>query len=274
VPSHKRGIGMVFQSLALFPHLDVAGNIGYGLTLRGETRGEVDTMVARLLEMVSLDGLGTRPVSALSGGQRQRVAIARALALEPDVFLMDEPFSALDAGLRDQMQIEIKRIQRALGITTIFVTHDQREAMALADRVVVLNAGRIEQAGTPDALYARPETRFVAEFIGDNNLLDIDISGGVGHFAGAKIPVPDTTFMGTQTLCVRPEAVTLSASTKEGLNGTVTSLRRLGAIVERQIDVGGRTLLQSGFAGQSDAKETGTEVSLTWDPASVWLLPQ
>lgn len=273
VPSHQRGIGMVFQSLALFPHLDVAGNIGYGLTLRGEAKRVVDAEVARLLDMVSLDGLGARPVFALSGGQRQRVAIARALALKPGVFLMDEPFSALDAALRDQMQLEIKRIQRALGITTIFVTHDQREAMALADRVVVLNAGRIEQAGTPDALYMRPETRFVAAFIGDNNLLNVEVDGGAAQFAGAEVNVPDATPAGACTLCVRPEAIKLTTN-GQGLQGTVTSLRRLGAIVERRVDVGGQTLLQSGFAGQSDDIEPGSKVSLTWDPVAAWVLPQ
>ena len=203
------------------------------------------------------------------------MAIARALALKPDVFLMDEPFSALDAALRDQMQVEIKRIQQSLGITTIFVTHDQREAMALADRVVVLNAGRIEQAGTPDDLYARPQTRFVADFIGDNNLLDVDISAGQARFAGSALSVAKGTPEGKQTLCIRPEAITLSEPGSESnLTGTVVSTRRLGAVIEREIDVAGQSFQQSSFAGQTDAAGQGARVALSWAPDAAWVLPQ
>lgn len=250
VPCHKRNIGMVFQSLALFPHLNVGDNIGYGMRLQGATAPQIATKVAALLDMVGLSGLGTRAVSALSGGQRQRVAIARALALEPQIFLMDEPFSALDAALRDQMQDEVKRIQRDLCITTVFVTHDQREAMALADRIVVMNDGRIEQAAPPQELYARPATRFVAQFIGTNNLIEEQ----------------------GRTLAVRPEAITLTAS-GDGLQGQIVRQRRLGALLEREIDVKGQTLHQSEIVGTGPAFDDGSTVQLSWDPAKAWSLP-
>ena len=248
VPCHKRNIGMVFQSLALFPHLNVGDNIAYGMRLKGVS--DMAPKVEALLDMVGLSGLGTRAVSALSGGQRQRVAIARALAMEPQVFLMDEPFSALDAALRDQMQDEVKRIQRDLGITTVFVTHDQREAMALADRIVVMNSGRIEQAAPPNELYARPVTRFVAQFIGTNNLIEDQ----------------------GRTLAIRPEAITLSTS-GNGLQGQIVRQRRLGALLEREINVNGQTLHQSEIQGAGDSFDDGTNVHLSWDTTKAWALP-
>ncbi len=275
-PCHKRNIGMVFQSLALFPHLNVADNIGYGARLRGETASSVKAEVERLLAMVGLEGLGARPISALSGGQKQRVAIARALALKPDIFLMDEPFSALDAALRDQMQIEVKRIQRSLGVTTVFVTHDQREAMALADRIVVMNGGKVEQAGAPDEIYARPRTRFVAEFIGTNNIFDVDVTPeGVVLDRTNLGPTDGTlrTLKGAQTLAIRPEAIALSA-TKGTLQGALISQRRLGAVLEREIDVQGRSIFQSSFVGQGPDLADGVDVFLSWDWNAAWVLAE
>ncbi|WP_420861256.1 ABC transporter ATP-binding protein [Algirhabdus cladophorae] len=251
VPSHKRNIGMVFQSLALFPHLNVAGNVAYGMKLAGVQKEDIAARVSSLLDMVGLSGLENRSATALSGGQRQRVAIARALALQPDVFLMDEPFSALDAGLRDQMQEEVKRIQRDLGVTTVFVTHDQREAMALADRIVVMNGGVIEQAGPPDELYARPKSRFVAQFIGINNLFDV---------------------AGQPTIAVRPEAIGL-ATDGAGPRGTITRQRRLGALMEREISVGAQTIFQSEFAGKGPSFDDGASVVLSWSADQAWALP-
>lgn len=252
IPCHKRNIGMVFQSLALFPHLSVGDNVAYGMRLRGTSSDVAAQDVARLLDMVGLSGLEVRSVSALSGGQRQRVAIARALALQPQVFLMDEPFSALDAALRDQMQDEVKRIQRDLGVTTVFVTHDQREAMALADRIVVMNDGMIEQAASPEELYARPATRFVAEFIGTNNIIARD---------------------GQPIVAVRPEAITLAHSS-DGLTGQITRQRRLGAMLEREIQVADQTFHQCEIAGSGDSFENGETVTLVWDAAKAWALPQ
>ncbi len=251
IPCHKRNIGMVFQSLALFPHLNVAGNVAYGMRLRGTSAGKIQAEVDRLLNLVGLAGMGARPVTALSGGQRQRVAIARALALQPEVFLMDEPFSALDAGLRDQMQIEVKRIQRDLGVTTVFVTHDQREAMALADRIVVMNDGVIEQAASPEDLYTRPATRFVAEFIGVNNIIENDAGG---------------------TIAVRPEAIEL-VNKGAGLQGQIMRQRRLGALIEREILVGDKTFHQSEIAGTGRSFDDGAAVTLSWDARKAWVIP-
>lgn len=251
VPCHKRNIGMVFQSLALFPHLSVGGNIAYGMRLRGAARHTIDADVTRLLDMVGLGGLADRSVAALSGGQRQRVAIARALALQPQVFLMDEPFSALDAALRDQMQEEVKRIQRNLGVTTVFVTHDQREAMALADRIVVMNGGKIEQAASPEELYTQPATRFVTEFIGINNIIE----------RGARPPI-----------AVRPEAIVIGTS-KGKLTGRILRQRRLGALLEREIKVGDQTFYQSEIAGSGASFDIGETVALSWDDAKAWALP-
>ncbi|MEL7463851.1 MAG: ABC transporter ATP-binding protein [Pseudomonadota bacterium] len=273
VPCHKRNIGMVFQALALFPHLNVGENVAYGLRLRGRKPAEYAADVERLLNMVGLDGLSGRAVSALSGGQRQRVAIARALALSPSIFLMDEPFSALDAALRDQMQIEVKRIQRNLGVTTIFVTHDQREAMALADRIVVMNGGVIEQAGSPEALYARPATRFVAEFIGDNNILDFDAASGRLTLGAASVDAPGETqamLAGAKAVAIRPEAVIATPKSEGGLMGRVAAVRRLGAILERDIDVGGKVIRQSVFAGRGPTISEGEDVALSWDWSQVW----
>ena len=251
VPCHKRNIGMVFQSLALFPHLNVGANVAYGMRLRGAATDAVTVEVDRLLKMVGLAGLADRAITALSGGQRQRVAIARALALKPEVFLMDEPFSALDAGLRDQMQEEVKSIQREFGVTTVFVTHDQREAMALADRIVVMNGGKVEQAASPEELYARPATRFVAGFIGVNNIVDRP---------------------GQPPIAVRPEAITLAATGK-GLQGRIIRQRRLGALLEREIQTDGQILHQSEIAGSGVSFDNGATVTLSWDDTKAWALP-
>lgn len=250
-PCHKRNIGMVFQSLALFPHLNVGDNVAYGMRLAGVGAAKIAPEVDRLLDLVGLSGLSDRSVAALSGGQRQRVAIARALALQPALFLMDEPFSALDAALRDQMQEEVKRIQRTLGVTTVFVTHDQREAMALADRIVVMNGGVIEQADTPDILYSQPASRFVASFIGINNIFETE---------------------GQPAIAVRPEAIHLS-SKGDGTRGTITRQRRLGAMLEREILVDGKTVHQSEIAGQGTQFDSGADVTLSWAADAAWPLP-
>ena len=176
----KREMGMVFQSYALFPHLTVFENVAYGLRLRRRSGTELRTAVDRTLELVGLSGLGSRRPSELSGGQQQRVALARAMAIEPRVLLFDEPLSNLDAKLRVSLRSEIRRIQQTLGITSVYVTHDQSEAMALSDLVVVMNAGRVEQAGTPDEVYQRPASRFVADFIGRANFVDGVIAASEG----------------------------------------------------------------------------------------------
>src|SRR5512144_2059985 len=176
-PPHKRDVGMVFQNYALFPHMDVAGNIGYPLKLRGVVSGENERRVATALELVQLRGYGARRIDELSGGQRQRVALARAVVFEPRIVLMDEPLSALDKQLRERMQIELRQLHERLGTTTVYVTHDQREALTMSDRIAVIHGGRIMQLDTPQAIYEQPGNRFVAEFIGESSFLNAELDG-------------------------------------------------------------------------------------------------
>jgi putative spermidine/putrescine transport system ATP-binding protein len=242
-PAYTRDIGMVFQSLALFPHLNVSGNVGYGLRIRGAQKERIASRVEELLELVSLAGMGGRRIQQLSGGQRQRVATARALALEPRLFLLDEPLSALDANLREQLQVELRLLQQQLGITTIIVTHDQREAMTMSDLVVVMSAGRIEQLGPPLDVYRRPASPFVAGFIGRTNLLRGEAVGDGGiAVAGRPFDVAggaDRT--GEVTISVRPEAAQLVADglpERNALPGTVVFVRDLGELFECFVDCG------------------------------------
>jgi len=179
-PPHKRPVNTVFQHYALFPHRDVAGNVAFGLELRGLGPDEIERKVAQALSLVRLEGFGARAVSELSGGQKQRVALARALVLEPELLLLDEPMAALDPKLRHEMQVELKNLQERVGVTFLFVTHDQHEALLLSDRIAVMNQGRIEQVDAPEALYEKPRTRFVADFLGVQNLL----RGTVGELSG------------------------------------------------------------------------------------------
>jgi putative spermidine/putrescine transport system ATP-binding protein len=177
IPVHRRNIGMLFQNYALFPHLTVAQNIAFGLEMRRLPRAETSRRVRAALDLVQLPQMADRLPAALSGGQQQRIALARALVIEPSVLLLDEPLGALDKGLRESMQVELRQLQRRLGITTVIVTHDQEEALTLADRIVIMRNGRLEQVGTPQEIYARPQTRFVAAFIGAANFLHADTPG-------------------------------------------------------------------------------------------------
>jgi putative spermidine/putrescine transport system ATP-binding protein len=246
LPAHRRDFGMVFQSLALFPHLSVGENIAYPLRIRGASKADQAAEVTRLLDLVRLPGIADRPVSRLSGGQRQRVAIARALALKPKLFLLDEPLSALDAKLREAMQIELKLLQERLGITTIVVTHDQREAMTMADLVVVMSAGRIQQAAPPVEVYCRPVNAFVADFIGTTNLLQGQVvaPGRLGLPAG-EISVPGLPAGGATAISVRPENLRLHAEGggENRVAACVTFIRDLGATVEMRLDAAGQELI-------------------------------
>ena len=241
VPTHKRDLGMVFQSLALFPHLDVGGNIAYPLKIRGADRATRQARVEELLKLIHLPGFADRPVSKLSGGQRQRVAIARALALSPKLFLLDEPLSALDAKLREAMQVELRQLQQQLGITTIVVTHDQREAMTMADLVVVMGEGRIRQAAPPVEIYRKPADAFVADFIGSTNLIPFGQGGTLlGH------PMPGFSLAagrGGGRLSIRPEDLRLVAPEQSPIKGTVTFVRDLGGTIETFVEAGGQTLV-------------------------------
>ena len=222
VPPEKRGIGMVFQDYALFPHLSVAENVGFGLE-----RGGRSARVDELLDLVGLAGLGDRHPHALSGGQQQRVALARAIASTPSLVLLDEPFSGLDAALRASVRGEVRSILQRAGVTALFVTHDQEEALSLADTVAVMHAGRVEQVGTPEEVYGRPATRWVATFLGEADVLPGDVVDGHVDFELGRLPI-DPGFRGAADVLVRPEAVALSL-------GSGGSGRRVeGRVVQRE----------------------------------------
>jgi putative spermidine/putrescine transport system ATP-binding protein len=245
LPTHKRNFGMVFQSLALFPHLGVAENIAYPLRIRGRSKAEQQARVEELLELVQLPGFAARPVSRLSGGQRQRVAIARALALSPRLFLLDEPLSALDAKLRETMQVELRQLQQKLGITTIVVTHDQREAMTMADLVVVMGEGRIRQVAPPVEIYRRPADAFVADFIGSTNLLPVE-ADSAGRVVAAGAPLAGLTMpdgLSKAVMSIRPEDVHLTTGGEAAHVGRVTFVRDLGGTIETYVDVGGTPII-------------------------------
>jgi putative spermidine/putrescine transport system ATP-binding protein len=207
LPPHKRDIGMVFQNYALFPHMSVAGNVAYPLKLRGIPRAEVEERVAGALEMVQLVGFGERQVDQLSGGQRQRVALARAIIFEPRILLMDEPLSALDKKLREQMQIEVRHLHQRLGMTTVYVTHDQREALTMSDRIAVINHGRFRQIDKPQDLYERPNNRFIAEFIGESHFLPVEVREGTAYLGerAIRLAEPPRHPAAAQFLVLRPE---------------------------------------------------------------------
>lgn len=224
VPASRRGLGLMFQSYALFPHLTVAQNVAFGLEMRRLPREEIKQQVAEALDLVKLPQLASRYPKELSGGQRQRVALARAMVIRPPLLLLDEPLGALDAKLRQDMQIELRALQHRLGVTTIMVTHDQEEAMTLADRVVVMRAGEVEQLGPPLELYERPATRFVSTFLGKINLLAGRHRGeGVVEVGAAKLPAPADAPLGEVDYLLRPEKVRLVDASTGVLSGSVES---------------------------------------------------
>jgi putative spermidine/putrescine transport system ATP-binding protein len=210
MPPNKRNIGMVFQNYALFPHMNVFGNVAFGLRQRRVPEAEIRKRVHQVLDLVQLKNLSERRIDQLSGGQKQRVALARAIVFEPRILLMDEPLSALDKKLREQMQIELRRLHRTLGVTTIYVTHDQREAITMSDRIAVMDQGRIAQLDTPKHLYSNPKTRFVAEFLGESNLLPVAVDKRGVVFAGQVIKLNQAPPIGSKAwLVVRPEKLIL-----------------------------------------------------------------
>lgn len=220
-PPHQRDVGMVFQNYALFPHMSVAGNIAYPLKLRNTAKDQIARRVKEALELVQLGDLGDRRIDQLSGGQRQRVALARAIVFEPRILLMDEPLSALDKKLREQMQIEVRHLHQRLGMTTVYVTHDQREALTMSDRIAVIDRGRFRQIGKPRDIYERPQSRFIAEFIGESQFLPVSIRDGKAWHDGRSLLVehlPDSN-AGSPLLVVRPEKlVVLGPDSGSALN--------------------------------------------------------
>ncbi len=273
LPASKRDMGMVFQAYSLFPHMTVRQNVAFGLRLRGVHSAKRDKQALEMLELVGLDTQADRFPHQISGGQQQRVALARALAIQPQVLLLDEPLSALDAKVRAQLRDQIRRIQLEVGITTLFVTHDQEEALAIADRVGVMRDGHIEQLAAPTEVYSRPATSFVAEFVGLSNRLAGTVSGSMVTVRGCDLPLVDlSTAPGQATALVRPEAVTLSSdnSAESGpLVGTVIATTFLGATSRVTVDLGDTTILAQLPTSEASGLPAGSRVSLTIRPDPV-----
>ena len=277
VPAHKRDIGMVFQNYAIFPHLTVEENVAYGLKARGVKKDEMDRRVREALELVQILPLAKRKPSELSGGQQQRVALARAFVIEPSVLLMDEPLSNLDAKLRVQMRSIIKKLQRRLGITTIYVTHDQEEALAISDRIAVMNQGRIMQIGTPSEIYAKPENPFVAGFIGVSNFLNCEVTACDGQSAKVSIKgeldidVPvRRAYTGAAQLSARPEQLFFA---KEGMPGKVLFSTFLGDFIEYEVELddGQMLIINEYTKDTTDVHEAGERVHISFDAARISL---
>ena len=289
-PPNQRNVGMVFQSYALFPNMTVADNIGFGLKVRKRPKAEIDKRVTELLGLIHLEDRGQRYPWQLSGGQQQRIALARALAIEPQVLLLDEPLSALDAKIRIVLRKEIRAIQRQLGITTVYVTHDQEEALSLSDRVVVMSDGRIEQIGTPSEIYNFPATAFVASFVGTLNLVSarvIDASTGRLSLDGQEIRASkvttDRSADGKVTLALRPEGISLGEGDagSNRLHGAVEDINFLGSIVRirvklGQVDGSGETpaivALDSFNEPHLKVPDVGEDVTISFPPEAAFVL--
>ncbi len=260
LPPYRRPVNTVFQSYALFPHMTVAQNVAFGLEMRRRPAAEIAATVAEMLALVRLGGLEARRPAQLSGGQQQRVALARALANHPKVLLLDEPLSALDLKLRKEMQAELKRIQHATGLTFVFVTHDQGEALTMSDRIAVMSGGRVLQVGTPEDIYERPTHRFVADFIGDTNLLEAeciahDASGSRCRVAdGIEIATAQSAAVGTRvTLAIRPERVELARAAPTGWPARVESVTYFGTDTTVQMMLGGAVTFQARVQNRNGA---------------------
>ena len=267
IPANRRNVGIVFQSYALFPHMTVAGNIAFGLEMRKVPRAERDARVRAAIAQVALDGLADRHPRQLSGGQQQRVALARALVINPDVLLLDEPLGALDAKLREGMQAELRQLQRKLGITTILVTHDQAEAMALCDRVAVMDGGRILQVAAPWEAYERPANAFVSGFLGKTNRLDGLAAGGAVMFGAARFALPHPVPDGPVTVWIRPERLRFCEA--GGLPAVIANRVFLGQQWLYELDsAAGRLLMVTQNDGGGE-HAVGTPVQVTADPAGI-----
>ncbi|MSR98713.1 ABC transporter ATP-binding protein [Arthrobacter sp. BL-252-APC-1A] len=269
LPAHRRPVNMMFQSYALFPHLSVEKNVAYGLEAEGTAKTEVRQRVGEVLETIGLTKFAKRRPGQLSGGQRQRVALARAIVKRPRLLLLDEPLSALDRKVRAEMQLELKRLQHEAGMTFVVVTHDQEEAMSMADRVAVLNAGRLEQVDTPVTLYAAPRTRFVADFIGTANLLDgTAVAGGISLGSGLVVAVEHQLPAGSPaTAVVRPEDVSLAPAGSGTLEGTVVDTFFLGGTSTVSVQVPGLRAPFTANVRAVQVPERGSRVGLVLDAA-------
>jgi putative spermidine/putrescine transport system ATP-binding protein len=273
MPIERRNVGMVFQSYALFPNMNVAENIGYGLRIRGVGHTERNARIAELVALTGIEGLEHRRIDQLSGGQRQRVALARAVAVRPSVLLLDEPLTALDAALRERLRGELDRLLRTLGITTIYVTHDQAEAMALGDRIVVMRKGAIAQIGTPRDIYFAPTSRFVAEFIGAANIVEGECAGGMLTLAGGKQPIANGGAAGTVLAMIRPESITVIAPEGASLCGQVDTVSFVGD--RQRVTISGaasKAILAD--LPNSLRIQPGDRVGLSVNPDAIRVLPR
>jgi putative spermidine/putrescine transport system ATP-binding protein len=279
---HERNIGIVFQNYGLFPHKTAIENVYFPLQMRNVSRAAGLKKAADMLGLVGLAGLGDRYPKELSGGQQQRVALARALVFEPSLLLLDEPLGALDKNLREQMQIEIKRIQRALGVTTIFVTHDQTEAMSMSDRIVVFDAGRIQQVATPLDIYHRPEARFVAGFIGESNLIEAVVVDAVARKASAaalgevEFALTEKAVQGKSvTLMIRPEHMRLSRNPIDGRRNARMKIETIVNYGDNALvigNVGGMLMRVRVLGADVVILREGDDCSVSWMPDSVYLI--
>ena len=278
VPPNRRDTAMVFQSYAVFPHLDVTENVAFGLRLRKLPQAEIRNRVARVLELTGLADYARRAPNQLSGGQQQRVALARCIVMEPKVLLFDEPLSNLDAKLRETMRVEIRELQQRVGITSLYVTHDQVEAMSISDCIVVMQAGRVEQMDSPQRIYARPASRFVADFIGKANFVPATVTGAASIAIGGvpmTLPDPHGFAPGAEvTAVLRPEAIAISPMTG-AFRGTIRRSMFLGSVAEYLIAVEGfgDWLVEVANPAEAGLHQTGESVFLTPSARAVHLVP-
>ncbi|MEU9444053.1 ABC transporter ATP-binding protein [Streptomyces sp. NPDC048304] len=270
VPAHKRGVGLMFQDHQLFPQRDVGANVAFGLRMHGMAKGERDARVAQLLDLVGLPGAARRPVASLSGGEQQRVALARALAPRPRLLMLDEPLGQLDRSLRERLVVELRELFGRLGTTVLAVTHDQGEAFALADRVVVMRDGRIAQSGTPLQVWQRPADAFVARFLGFDNVVEATVAGTAADSPWGKLPVPDGSPQGARSLLVRPAGVRLVAA-DAGLRCAVTARTFKGTHVAVHLQPADAPRLEAACALR-DAPEVGQAVGVEFDATEIVVL--
>ncbi len=275
---NERDVNTVFQNYALFPHMNVFDNVAFGLVEKKVKKEEIHTRVVEMLKLVKLDGMEKRMPSQMSGGQKQRVGIARALVNRPKVLLLDEPLGALDLKLRKQMQGELKHLQRRLGITFLYVTHDQEEALTMSDRIASMNNGILEQVGTPEEVYNQPQTKFVADFIGESNILE----GYVEHvyedaigvtMESGKARIPETGYESEEMvyLCVRPENLKLDTKPHEGfsLRGRVREHIFVGSINKTMVELPNGQMLKAETPAEDELMPVGTPVNIYWNPGKV-----
>ena len=262
MPPHKRNVGMVFQNYALFPHMSVSENVGFPLKLRKVDKSSMSTRIEQALDLVELSGFGSRHIDQLSGGQKQRVALARAIVFEPRILLMDEPLSALDKKLREHMQIELRKLHEKLGMTTVYVTHDQREALTMSDRIAVINHGELMQLDTPESIYNHPKSKFIADFIGESTFLDVSVRGGNVFYSRQQLNInQEVDEQKSYQLMIRPERLQIKNGScppsSNLLNGIVEDIVYQGDSMLVTVRVDGQNLINI----RTSTKEFETENS-------------